>query len=41
MASEARITSLLAIAKGDVPQSHWLYLSRPVTQKCTACSDRP
>ena len=32
LASEARITSLLAIAKGDVPQSHWLYLARPITQ---------
>ncbi|MEW6401113.1 MAG: glucoamylase family protein [Chloroflexota bacterium] len=32
LASEARVTSLLAIAKGDVPQSHWLYLSRPITQ---------
>ncbi len=32
LASEARVTSLLAIAKGDVPQNHWLYLSRPITQ---------
>jgi len=32
MASEARIASLLAIAKGDVPQSHWLHLARPITQ---------
>jgi len=32
LASEARITSLLAIAKGDVPQSHWLHLSRPMTR---------
>ncbi|MCC6147872.1 MAG: hypothetical protein IT308_09935 [Anaerolineaceae bacterium] len=32
LASEARITSLIAIAKGDVPQLHWLYLSRPVTR---------
>ncbi len=32
LASEARTTSLLAIAKGDVPQSHWLYLARPLTQ---------
>ncbi|HET9589898.1 MAG TPA: glucoamylase family protein [Anaerolineales bacterium] len=32
LASEARLTSLLAIAKGDVPQNHWLYLSRPITQ---------
>jgi cyclic beta-1,2-glucan synthetase len=32
LASEARIASLLAIAKGDVPQSHWLHLSRSITQ---------
>lgn len=32
LASEARIGSLVAIAKRDVPQSHWLHLSRPVTQ---------
>ncbi|MCF8028761.1 MAG: cyclic beta 1-2 glucan synthetase [Desulfobacteraceae bacterium] len=32
MASEARIGSLVAIAKGDVPQSHWLHLSRPMTR---------
>jgi len=32
MASEARMASLLAVAKGDVPQSHWLHLARPVTQ---------
>ena len=31
LASEARITSLVAIAKGDVPQSHWLHLARPLT----------
>ena len=30
IASEARIASLLAIAKGDAPQSHWLHLGRPV-----------
>ncbi len=30
LASEARIASLVAIAKGDVPQIHWLHLSRPV-----------
>ncbi|MDZ7830112.1 MAG: glucoamylase family protein, partial [Desulfobacterales bacterium] len=30
MASEARIASLVAIAKGDIPQSHWLHLSRPM-----------
>ncbi len=32
LASEARIASLLAIAKGDVPQSHWLHLGRPITR---------
>jgi cyclic beta-1,2-glucan synthetase len=32
LASEARIASLLAIAKGDVPQRHWLHLARPLTQ---------
>ena len=32
LASEARLASLLAIAKGDVPQRHWLQLGRPVTQ---------
>ncbi|MEE9617071.1 MAG: glucoamylase family protein, partial [Anaerolineae bacterium] len=30
LASEARLASLLAIAKGDVPQSHWLHLARPL-----------
>ncbi len=32
LASEARIASLVAIGKGDVPQSHWLYLARPLGQ---------
>ncbi|MDX1663143.1 MAG: glucoamylase family protein [Candidatus Promineifilaceae bacterium] len=31
LASEARVTSLLAIAKNDVPLRHWLHLGRPVT----------
>jgi cyclic beta-1,2-glucan synthetase len=31
LASEARIASLIAIGKGDVPRRHWLYLSRPLT----------
>jgi cyclic beta-1,2-glucan synthetase len=31
LASEARVASLIAIARGDVPQNHWLYLARPVT----------
>ncbi len=32
LASEARIASVVAIAKGDVPQRHWLHLSRPLTR---------
>jgi cyclic beta-1,2-glucan synthetase len=32
LASEARIASLVAIGKGNVPQSHWLYLARPLTE---------
>jgi len=32
LASEARLASILAIAKGDVPQSHWLHLARPITR---------
>jgi cyclic beta-1,2-glucan synthetase len=32
LASEARIASLLAIAKDDVSQTHWLHLGRPVTR---------
>ncbi len=32
LASEARIASIIAIAKGEVPQSHWLQLGRPVTR---------
>ncbi len=31
MASEARLTSFLAIAKGDVPKDHWYALGRPFT----------
>jgi cyclic beta-1,2-glucan synthetase len=31
LASEARIASLVAIGKRDVPQSHWLHLARPFT----------
>ncbi|MCP1198690.1 GH36-type glycosyl hydrolase domain-containing protein [Notoacmeibacter sp. MSK16QG-6] len=30
LASEARLTSLFAIAKGDVPNEHWFRLGRPV-----------
>ncbi len=32
LASEARIASIIAIAKGEVPQSHWLHLGRPITR---------
>jgi cyclic beta-1,2-glucan synthetase len=31
LASEARLASFVAIAKGDVPQHHWFHLARPVT----------
>ena len=31
LASEARLASFIAIAKGDVPSSHWFALGRPVT----------
>ena len=31
MASEARLASYLAIVKGDVPESHWYALGRPMT----------
>ena len=31
LASEARLTSFLAIAKGDVDASHWFRLGRPLT----------
>jgi cyclic beta-1,2-glucan synthetase len=32
LASEARIASLLAICKGDVPQRHWLHMARPLAE---------
>ena len=32
LASESRIASLVAIAKGDVPERHWLHLGRPLTR---------
>ena len=32
LASEARIASLVAILKGDIPRDHWLHLSRPITR---------
>jgi cyclic beta-1,2-glucan synthetase len=31
LASEARLTSFIAIAKGDVPSEHWFRLGRPLT----------
>jgi cyclic beta-1,2-glucan synthetase len=31
LASEARLGSFVAIAKGDVPQEHWFRLGRPLT----------
>jgi len=31
LASEARLASFIAIAKGDVPQMHWFHLGRSVT----------
>ena len=32
LASEARVASFIAIAKGDVPQEHWFHLGRQFTQ---------
>ena len=32
LASEARIASLVALAKHEVPRSHWLHLARPITR---------
>lgn len=32
LASESRLASLVAIAKGDVPQEHWFRLGRQLTQ---------
>ncbi len=31
LASESRLASLVAIAKGDVPRSHWIRLGRRLT----------
>ena len=31
LASEARLTSFIAVARGDVPASHWFRLGRPMT----------
>ncbi|NCN28073.1 hypothetical protein GW915_10900 [bacterium] len=32
LASESRLTSFIAISKGDVPQEHWFHLGRPLTK---------
>jgi cyclic beta-1,2-glucan synthetase len=32
LASESRLASLVAIAKGDVPVEHWFHLGRPLTE---------
>jgi cyclic beta-1,2-glucan synthetase len=32
LASEACLTSFLAIARGDVPKRHWFHLARPLTR---------
>ena len=31
LASEARLASFVAIAKGDIPSAHWFHLGRPLT----------
>ena len=33
LASEARLASFVAIAKGDVPEEHWLHLGRPLCSR--------
>jgi cyclic beta-1,2-glucan synthetase len=38
LASEARLASFFAIAKGDVPLEHWFHLERPVTRLHRALS---
>lgn len=38
LATEARLASYFAIAKGDVPQEHWRFLGRPVTRTNGALS---
>jgi cyclic beta-1,2-glucan synthetase len=32
LASEARLTSLFGIAKGDLPTEHWFRLGRPIVE---------
>ena len=41
LASEARLASFVAIAKGDLPTRHWFHLGRavtPVGRQCGAAS---
>jgi cyclic beta-1,2-glucan synthetase len=38
LASEARLASFFAIAKGDVPFEHWFFLGRPITRKASRLS---
>ena len=33
LASEARLASFIAIAKGDVPEMHWFHLGRLITAR--------
>src|SRR3546814_14072841 len=35
LASEARLASYFAIAKGDISPAHWFHLGRPITRKDT------
>ena len=41
LASEARLASFMAIAKGDVPARHWFRLGRAVTPICAAPPSSP
>ena len=39
LASEARLASYIAVARGDVPQAHWFRMGRPITGRGPArCS---
>ncbi|NLD54095.1 MAG: cellobiose phosphorylase, partial [Burkholderiaceae bacterium] len=38
LATEARLASYFAIAKGDVPLSHWFHLARPITKTVAGLS---
>ncbi|MBT2188355.1 GH36-type glycosyl hydrolase domain-containing protein [Sphingobium nicotianae] len=38
LASEARLASFFAIAKGDVPPEHWFFLGRPITTNTAGLS---